>query len=177
MTSSDSSKWVIREGKKIPYGHQHRSLTGKIRKVCNTILFSWAYRCPLNGLRVLFHRMRGCHIGKGVYIGRYCFLDNMYPEYIYIYDGASVNAECMLLTHFNPFEVWEGVFNAEVKPLVIKKNAIVAVRCTLMPGVTIGEQAVVSGGMTLEKSVPAFHMVRANMKIDKIDMNPLMGNK
>ena len=173
-TSSDSSKWIIAEARLIPYGHPHQSLKQRIRKVRNTILWNWAYRCPLNGLRILFHRMRGVHIGKGVYIGRYCFLDNMYPEYIYIYDGASINAQCMLLTHFNPYEVWKGIFNAEVKPVVIGKDAIIAVRCTIMPGVTIGERAVVSSGMTLEKSVPDGHMVRQAAKIEKINLSGLM---
>lgn len=177
MTSSNSQEWVVAEAKPIPYGHPHQSLTQRIRKVRNTILWNWAYRCPLNGLRILFHRMRGVHIGKGVYIGRYCFLDNMHPEYIYIYDGASINAQCMILTHFNPYETWKGIFKAEVKPVVIKANAIVAVRCTIMPGVTIGEHAVVSSGMTLEKSVPDGHMVRANVKIDKIDLSPLFGDE
>lgn len=177
MTSSNSAEWVIASAKSIPYGHPHKSLGQRLRKVCNTILWNWAYRCPLNELRVLFHRMRGVHIGKGVYIGRYCFLDNMYPEYIYIYDGASINAQCMLLTHFNPFEEWKGIFNSEVKPVVIKANAIVAVRCTIMPGVTIGDHAVVSSGMTLEKSVPDGHMVRQAAKVEKIDMSALMGAK
>lgn len=177
MTSSNSHEWVVAESKPIPYGHPHQSFLQRIRKVRNTILWNWAYRCPLNGLRILFHRMRGVHIGKGVYIGRYCFLDNMHPEYIYIYDGASINAQCMILTHFNPYETWKGIFKAEVKPVVIKANAIIAVRCTIMPGVTIGEHAVVSSGMTLEKSVPDYHMVRANMKVDKIDMSPLFGEK
>lgn len=177
MTSSNSQEWVVAEAKPIPYGHPHQSLAQRILKVRNTILWNWAYRCPLNGLRILFHRMRGVHIGKGVYIGRYCFLDNMHPEYIYIYDGASINAQCMILTHFNPYETWKGIFKAEVKPVVIKANAIVAVRCTIMPGVTIGEHAVVSSGMTLEKSVPDYHMVRANVKVDKIDLSPLFGEK
>lgn len=177
MTSSNSQEWVLAEAKPIPYGHPHQSFAQRIRKVRNTILWNWAYRCPLNGLRILFHRMRGVHIGKGVYIGRYCFLDNMHPEYIYIYDGASINAQCMILTHFNPYETWKGIFKAEVKPVVIKANAIVAVRCTIMPGVTIGEHAVVSSGMTLEKSVPDYHMVRANVKVDKIDLSPLFGEK
>lgn len=174
MTSSNSKEWTIAEAKSIPYGHPHQSLGQRLRKVRNTILWNWAYRCPLNGLRVLFHRMRGVHIGKGVYIGRYCFMDNMYPEYIYIYDGASINAECMLLTHFNPYEVWKGIFNAEVKPVVIGKDAIVAVRCTILPGVTIGQRAVITGGMIIEKSVPDGCMVRHASKIEKIDLSGLM---
>ena len=177
MISSNTQEWVVAEAKSIPYGHPHQSLAQRIRKVRNTILWNWAYRCPLNGLRILFHRMRGVHIGKGVYIGRYCFLDNMHPEYIYIYDGASINAQCMILTHFNPYETWKGIFKAEVKPVVIKEHAIVAVRCTIMPGVTIGSHPVVSSGMTLEKRVPDGHMVQANLKVDKIDLNPLFGDK
>ena len=174
MTSRDSSTWVIAPPKKIPYGHPHQSLRQRIHKVRNTILWNWAYRCPLNGLRVLFHRMRGVHIGKGVYIGRYCFLDNMHPEYIYIFDGASINAQCMLLTHFNPYETWKGIFNAEVKPIVIGKDAIIAVRSTIMPGVHIGERAVVSSGMTIEKNVPDGHMVRMASKVEKIDLRGLI---
>ena len=174
MTSSDSQQWVIAEAKQIPYGHPYQTIRQRIRKVRNTILANWAFSCPLNGLRILFHRMRGVHIGKGVYIGRYCFLDNMHPEYIYIYDGASINAQCMLLTHFNPFEEWKGIFNAEVKPVIIKPHAIMAVRCTIMPGVTIGDHAVVSSGMTIEKSVADRHMVRQATKIEKIDLTGLM---
>lgn len=174
MTSSDSTKWVIAEAKQIPYGHPHKSFGKRLRKVFNTLLWNWAYRCPLNGLRILLHRMRGVHIGKGVYIGRYCFIDNLHPEYIYIYDGACVNAQCMLLAHFNPLEEWKGIFNADVKPVIIKSNAIVAVRCTILPGVTIGDHAVVSSGMTIEKSVPDGHMVRQATKVEKIDLRGLI---
>lgn len=171
---SKNNDWIIKDPMKIPYGHPKRSMGKALRKICNTILSHWAYNCPINALRIQFHRWRGCHIGKGVYIGRYCYLDNMYPEYIYIYDGASINAQCMILTHFNPFEEWKGIFNAEVKPVVIKQHAIVAVRCTIMPGVTVGDYAVVSSGMTLEKSIPDRHMVRCATKIEKVDLSALM---
>ena len=83
----------------------------------------------------------------------------------------------MILTHFNPYETWKGIFKAEVKPVVIKANAIVAVRCTIMPGVTIGEHAVVSSGMTLEKSVQDGHMVCMANKVEKIDLSVLMVEK
>ena len=72
MTSSNSADWVIVEAKRIPYGHPHQSLKQRIRKVRNTILWNWAYRCPLNGLRILFHRMRGVHIGKGIVFSTIC---------------------------------------------------------------------------------------------------------
>ena len=171
---TDSKDWVIREPKQIPYGHPKRSLGEKIRKVKNTILFRWAYNCPLNSWRVKFHRWRGCNIGNGVYIGRFCFLDNMYPEYIYIYDGASINANSMILTHFNPFETFSKVFSAEVKSTVIGENAIVAVRCTIMPGVKLGKYAVVSSGCTIEQDVPDYNMVQQANKLKGIDLRSLL---
>lgn len=176
-TSSDSSKWQVMAGRTIPYGHPPRTLRQKIRKVNNTILFRLAYGCPINSWRIMFHRWRGCHIGKGVYIGRHCFLDNMYPEYIYIYDGASINAETMILTHFNPYEVWKTVLSAEVKPVVIGENAIVSVRSTIMPGVVIGKYSVVSAGMVIEKSIGDYTMVRATNKVQHINIQNLIQNK
>lgn len=167
----DSSTWIIKTPTTIPYGHPKRTLGKACKKIWNTILSQWAYTCPINSLRILFHRWRGCHIGNGVYIGRYCFLDNMYPEYIYIYDGASINAESMILTHFNPFETWKNVFAAEVKPVVIGENAIVAVRCTIMPGVTIGKYSVISSGLTVEKDVADYNMIRERKKIETVNLS------
>lgn len=169
-----SKDWIIQEAKTIPYGHPRRSFGQKIRKIANTILFRWAYNCPLNSWRIQFHRWRGCHIGKGVYIGRYCFLDNMYPEYIYIYDGASINAESMILTHFNPFETFSKVFQAEVKPTVIGENAIVSVRCTILPGVHVGKYSVLSSGCTIDHDIPDYHMVQPSMKYRCADLRSLL---
>lgn len=170
---TDSKDWIIKQPKQIPYGHPKRSIREKIRKVKNTVLFRWAYNCPINSWRIQFHRWRGCHIGKGVYIGRFCFLDNMYPEYIYIYDGASINANSMILTHFNPFETFNKVFSAEVKPTIIGENAIVAVRCTIMPGVKLGKFSVISSGMTIEKSVEDYMMCSLKQNVKQVSLKPL----
>lgn len=174
--STSCNNWVIKDPIKIPYGHPKRSIRKSIRKVCNTILSQWAYNCPINSLRILFHRWRGCHIGKGVYIGRYCFLDNMYPDYIYIYDGASINAESMILTHFNPFETWKNIFSAEVKPTIIGENAIVSVRCTIMPGVSVGKYSVISGGLTIEKSIPDFTICTIKQEIKQVNIKSIVGH-
>lgn len=177
MTNRNCNTWEVPEGRVIPYGHPPRTIVGKIRKVMNTLLWNVAYRSSLNGVRIWCHRMRGCHIGKGVYIGRYCFLDNMYPEYIYIYDGASINAESMLLTHFNPYETWKNLFVAEVKPIVVGRDAIVAVRCTLLPGVRVGEHAVVSNGITLEKSVDDYTMCTLKQELKTVNIKRILGVK
>ena len=154
----------IRKEKDIPYYEdtQKRTFAQKIRKIKNTVLMLMAYACPSNGLRIKLHRLRGVTIGKNVYLGMFCFLDNLYPEYIYIDDNASVNAGTMKLTHFNPMKQYAPILKARVAPVVIHKKAIVAVRSVLLPGVSIGESAIVSAGSVVEKDVPDYTLVRGN---------------
>lgn len=152
--------WVIPEPIKIQYGHQKRTIGQKVRKVVNTILSRWAYSCPINGLRVQFHRWRGVHIGKNVYIGMHCLFDNLSPSFIYIMDDVSINANSMVLTHFNAPERYESVFEPMVKPVVFKQGSMIAVRCTVMPGVTIGKYAIVSAGMVVDKDVADYALIR-----------------
>ena len=146
----------------VPYYEdtQKRSFREKMRKIRNTIYMLLAYSCPNNHLRQWMHRRRGVHIGKNVYLGMFCFLDNLHPEYIYIEDNASINAGAMILTHFNPMKRFAPVFPAQVAPVLIKEGAIVAVRSTVMPGVCVGKNAVVSAGSVVEHHVPDYTMVK-----------------
>lgn len=146
----------------VPYYEetQKRTFGQKLRKIRNTIYMLLAYSCPNNKMRQWMHRRRGVHIGKNVYLGMFCFLDNLHPEYIYIEDNASINAGTMILTHFNPMKRYAAVFQAQMAPVLIKEGAIVAVRSTIMPGVSIGKNAVVSAGSVVEKNVPDYSMVK-----------------
>lgn len=152
------------EEKDIPYYEetQKRTFSQKARKIKNTLLMLMAYACPSNGLRIRFHRWRGIRIGQGVYVGMFCFFDNLYPEYIVIEDKASVNAGTMVLTHFNPMKQFAPVLRARVAPVIICEGAIVAVRSTLLPGVIIGKKAIVSAGSVVEKDVAPYTLVRGN---------------
>ena len=134
--------------KEIPYYEdtQKRTLFQKLKKIRNTLLMFTAYACPSNGIRIKLHRMRGVSIGDNVYLGMFCFLDNLYPEYIYIEDNASINAGTMILTHFCPMKQFSPILRARVAPVVIGKKAIIAVRSIILPGVTIGVSAIVEIG-------------------------------
>lgn len=148
----------------IPYYEdtQKRTFIQKYHKIKNTLLMLLAYACPSNGLRIKLHRLRGVTIGKGVYLGMFCFLDNLYPEYIYIRDQASINAGTMILTHFNPMKQYAPILKARVSPVVINTRAIVAVRSILLPGVIIGESAIVSAGTVVDRNVSPYTLVRGN---------------
>jgi len=160
----------------IPYYEdtQKRTFIQKVRKIRNTLLMLAAYACPSNRWRIRMHRWRGVSIGKHVYVGMFCFFDNLYPEYIVIEDNASVNAGSMILTHFNPMRRFEPILKARVAPVVIGEGTIVAIRSTILPGVTTGKYSIVSAGSVVEKSVPEYTLVRGNPAKKMADYEYLM---
>ena len=160
----------------IPYYEetQKRTLVQKIRKIKNTLLMLMAYACPANGLRIRMHRLRGVSIGQNVYLGMFCFLDNLYPQYIFIGDNVSINAGSMILTHFNPMKQFAPILKARVAPVVINNKAIIAVRSILLPGVTIGESAIVAAGSVVEKNVAPYTLVRGNPAKKVVDYELLI---
>ena len=167
MMSSDQYPEIL-PAMNVPYYEetQKRTFGQKLRKIRNTIYMLLAYSCPNNKMRQWMHRRRGVHIGKNVYLGMFCFLDNLHPENIYIEDNASVNAGTMILTHFNPMKRSAPIFQAQMAPVLIKEGAIVAVRSTIMPGVCIGKNAVISAGTIVDKDVPDCTLVKGNpMKV------------
>lgn len=160
----------------VPYYEdtQKRSFMQSLRKMRNTIYMLLAYACPSNKLRQWMHRRRGVHIGKHVYLGMFCFLDNLHPEYIYIEDNVSINAGSMILTHFNPMKRYAPIFQAQVAPVLIKEGSIVAVRSTIMPGVCVGKSAVVSAGSVVEQHVADYTMVKGVPAKKVIEYKTLM---
>ncbi|MDR3287228.1 MAG: acyltransferase [Prevotellaceae bacterium] len=174
-----SSDFIIREGKAIPYYEetQKRTFGQKTRKIKNTLLMLLAYACPTAKVRICLHRWRGVSIGKNVYVGLFCFLDNLYPEYIYIEDNASINAGSTILTHFNPMKRYALIFQAKVEPVVIKEGAIVAVKSVILPGVSVGKNAVVSAGSVVEKDVPDYTLVKGNPAKKVLEYEILLKNE
>jgi len=160
-----SSQFDIREGQKIPYGGEQReeqSPLYAIKRIRNYLLFWLAYIAPSNKIRVTLNRWKGVNIADGAYIGTGVFIDNMYPQYVYIEEKASVNAGAMLIAHFNPYAHFKGALLARVEPIVIKRGALVAIRAIVMPGVTVGECAIVAAGYVVTEDVAPKTLVRGN---------------
>jgi acetyltransferase-like isoleucine patch superfamily enzyme len=173
-----SSEFIIKEAMAIPYGGQEKSYKKTFRnggesrgmssfkygyiRIRNYFIFLLAYIAPSNRIRVALNRWKGVNIADGAYIGMCVFIDNAYPEYIYIEEDASVNSGSELVAHFNPMQHFERILDARVAPIVIKKRAIVAVKCVVMPGVTVGENAIVSAMSAVYDNVPPNTIVRGN---------------
>lgn len=124
-----------------------------LKKLKNYIFARLAYNCPVNSWRIKLHRWRGVNIGKNVMIGLNVTLDNSFPEYIYIEDNVSLAGRDYILAHSNPFEHFKGVVGSYVAPVVIKKGAWITIGVTILPGVTIGEKAIIGAGVVVSTDV------------------------
>lgn len=125
----------------------YRRLMDHIMQVVSRII-------PFSALRIWLHRKRGVKIGKGVHIGPMVTIDDVYPNFVIIEDGVSVAGQNFILTHNKPLEYHKNLSEAYLAPVIIKKNAWIAIGVIILPGVTIGEGAIVASGAVVSKDVP-----------------------
>lgn len=132
------------------------------RKMRNIVLAHWSYHCPLSGLRVKMNRARGVHIGSPCAIGKYCRIDNAYPEYVYLEDRVGIAEDVQIIAHCNPGSHFEDIIESSVAPVVIKEGAFIATGAIILRGVTIGKYSIVAAGTVVDKDVPDFTLVQGN---------------
>ena len=77
-------------------------------------------------------------------------------------DGASISGNDYLLAHCKPLPYHEDCSESYVAPVIVHKNAWIAVNVTILPGVEIGEGAIVSAGSVVSKDVPPFTVANGN---------------
>ncbi len=91
-------------------------------------------------------------IGKNVFINHACtFMDR---GGIKIEDDVLIGPKVNLITTGHPMQL-ENRRSTISKPIVIKKYAWLGANVTVMPGITIGENAIVAAGAVVTKDVPA----------------------
>lgn len=145
-----------------------------LRKIRNIFWYRMAYFCPLNKWRVWMHRRRGCHIGKEVYIAQQCVLDNAYPELIFIEDYALILQGATLLAHSSLRSCYYGIVTNNAAPVVVSHHANVSMNAILLPGVTVGEYAIVSAGAVVSKNVKPYTIVQGNPASEIVNIEPFV---
>jgi acetyltransferase-like isoleucine patch superfamily enzyme len=115
------------------------------------VLAMWA---PFNSWRVFFHRLRGTKIGKKVYICQGAFLEESRPWLINIKDGARIGVGVIIVSHDGVYVPYlEGMPN-KYSRVIIDKKASICPGAIILPGVHIGEEAVVAPGAVVHRDVP-----------------------
>lgn len=136
---------------------------GNIRLKFLEGMLDWSILEPFEPrkLRPFILRRMGCKVGKGCFMGDYVRIDTSHPDMITIEDNVSIASGSRLLCHqrdFSDFCVGDDYMKLGyiVKPIVLKEGCLVGMESFVMPGVTIGEGAIVGAGSLVTKDIPAW---------------------
>jgi len=102
------------------------------------VWFGWRWR-------VRFLRWMGVHI-EGAYIGRDCLFDQEVPELITVEPDVTMSSRIIVVAHDSQRHV--------VGEVRICRGAFIGAGAIILPGVCIGERAVVAAGAVVTRSVP-----------------------
>ena len=151
-----------------------------IKKIIRFICREWryflwwvAYSFP--GLPTfMFHHIRpflwkaiGIKMGKNVGIGYGVYIVVDGYDKMKIGDDVLIAAQTLLLAHRRDMRAYRKGELQRKLPYIragikIEKNASIGMRSVIMPGVTIGEGAVVGANSTVTRDVPPYTIVAGN---------------
>jgi len=113
-------------------------------------LIGWFFFFSMpSSIRPTLLRLIGAHVGNNVFIGRYCIIDDNFPELLTLEDDVIISYGCMIFMHDR------SRTDAVLGPVVLKKGAYLGFGAKVLPGITIGENAIVGAGAVVTKDVPA----------------------
>ena len=103
----------------------------------------------------------GCHVGKGCFIGDTVKIDTGHADMITLEDSVSIAGGTRLLCHQRDFtEYFVGSdymkLGYTIKPIILKKGCLIGMESFVLPGVTVGEGAIVGAGSLVTKDIPAW---------------------
>ncbi len=116
-----------------------------IRKYLNVVIIP---NIPFTNLRVALYRLIGFNIGKNVFIGMKCYMDDVAVDKTIIEDGVSISYGCYFASH------GKGQRHTSI---VIKKGAYIGMRCNILSGkdgIIVGKKSIVGAGSLVNKNVP-----------------------
>lgn len=126
-------------------------------------MMDWWILEPINPrmLRPFLLRRIGCKVGKGVFIGDHVMIDRNHADLITLDDFVHIASGTRLLCHqrnLSKYFVGDNYANLgyNLSPIIMKKGSLVGMESFIMPGVTIGEGAIVGAGSLVTKDIPAW---------------------
>lgn len=143
-----------KHGKPAPYYYRYSLwtiFTKPIRKFVAQVITP---NCPFNCVRILLYRLCGFKIGKHVFIGMRCYLDDMCYYLMSIGNNCTISYGVYFACHGRnqghyPIVIEDGVYIG-MSARIISKN----VNGTLEKGVTIHKNAVIGACALVNKDIP-----------------------
>ncbi len=127
-----------------------RMIWGKLANLCP---FAWG--------RVLLYRLMGAKIGRDVFIGFGVEVDTNFTELIEIGNGVTISHRCIIASHLatSVATPLRAIYPGESAPVRIRDGAWLCVGAIVLPGVTVGENAMVAAGAVVNRDVEPHTLV------------------
>jgi len=118
---------------------------------------------PLNyrKIRPVLWRWMGAKVGKDCFIGYEVWVDMTNTHLIEMEDHVHIANRCLLLCHqrdLSDYHIGDDYAKLSYNKhkIVLKKGCLIGMNSMIMPGVTIGEGAIVGAGSLVTKDIPAW---------------------
>lgn len=119
------------------------------RMVWNFIFIQLARYCPSLALKNCLYHFIGIKVGREVSVGLMVMFDVFFPNLISIGDNTIIGYNSTVLAHEYLREVYRK------GPVNIGAQVVIGANTTILPGVTIGDGAVISACSLVNRDVPA----------------------
>ncbi len=130
----------------------HRAVN-PARVILNFTIITLCKYVPSLTVKSWLYRMLGIKVGRDVSVGLAAMMDVFFPELITIGDNCVIGYNSTILCHeFLIHEYRTG-------EVVIGRDVMIGANSTILPGVRIGDGAVVGAGSLVNRDVPPGVMV------------------
>lgn len=133
------------------------STVSRAKSVRNFICIQLARYCPILPLKNwIYRRLLGMKVGEHTAFALMVMVDVFFPERITVGSNSIIGYNTTILTHEYLIKEYRL---GDVK---IGSNVMIGANSTVLPGVTIGDHAVIAAGSVVHKDVPAYAFVGGN---------------
>jgi acetyltransferase-like isoleucine patch superfamily enzyme len=118
----------------------------------------------------------GITIGRGVFVGLDTWLDDQFPELITIEDEVVISFRVTVVVHDDARRmdaILPGQADGTVAPVTLRRGCYLGAGCIVLPGVTVGERAVVGAGAVVTRDVPPGKVVVGSPARTVRDIGPI----
>lgn len=142
------------KGKPAPYYYNYSILTILAKPIRKWVAQVVAPNCVFNNIRILLYRLCGFKIGKHVFIGMRCYLDDLCYDKLTIGNNVTISYGTYFACHGKhqdhyPITIMDGAYIG-MRASIISKNA----ERGIPEGVIIGKNAIIGSCSLVNRNVP-----------------------
>lgn len=144
-----------RTGKPAPYYYNYSLLTIIAKPIRKWLTNVVAANCPFNCIRIFLYRLCGFEIGKNVFIGMRCYLDDVCYDQLKIANDVTISYGVFFSCHGR---------KQSHTPIVIEEYAYIGMRASVISrnaedpqrGITIGAHSMIGAAALVNRDIPPY---------------------